>query len=87
MGKLLKKNPNCDMQRCLSSEGEVRRLPWSETSDGAYLVCQFCHRLIMSELRRENNDRHPDDMIETPAWESLPVYDVADCDGSMSPTQ
>lgn len=62
------KNPNCDKDKCLSENGEVRVLPIG--SDGNLILCRACfnHEIAWRHWRNRNNK-----MFETPNWEDCKV--------------
>ena len=66
------KNPNCDNDKCVRPNGEVRVLP---LGGGANLiVCEVCYDHEMRYRRGRNlYDAHKFDL---PMWDQLEVYRV-----------
>lgn len=66
-------NPNCDGSGP-HDKGEVRVLPLSE--DGNLILCLYCYNAEM-RYRRDANKTLPLDLkYDTPAWNTLEVYNV-----------
>ena len=71
------KNPNCDGDQCLYSEGEVRRLHIGG-GGGNFILCRACFNNEM-QFRQERNEELGDRACFTiPKWEDLPIYDPED---------
>lgn len=66
------KNNNCDNDKCVDPNSEVRLLPTG--GDGNMIVCQACYEHEMS-FRRQQNAGSTHKLYHTPKWEDLTIYD------------
>lgn len=75
MEKINRQNPNCNHNKCMSPNGEVRILPIiSGKSNAIYCITCFNHEM---KWRKERNRILPDyDQFPIPKWEDLEVYTV-----------
>lgn len=68
----MRKNWNCDGDKCLVSEGEIRVLPTG--GDSNLLLCRACYENEMRYRRERNLELNSAAQFALPAWDSLDVY-------------
>lgn len=67
--------PGCEGDRCTSSTGEVRKLPYGDPSVGANMIlCLACFKHEMN-FRRSPVCFHRPSGARLPYWEELKVYE------------
>jgi hypothetical protein len=66
------KNNNCDNDKCLHANGEVRVLPTG--GQGNAILCHACFNHELDFRRDRNRDLSHDCRFALPAWESLKPY-------------
>lgn len=65
------KNLNCDNDKCISPNAEVRKLPSGR--DGNMILCHECY-LNEIKYREEMNAKYGENRFYLPSWESLEIY-------------
>ena len=68
------KNWNCENDKCIDPNGEVRLLPTG--GDGNAILCYTCYLHEMEYRRSRNWELSADCKFKLPAWESLKVYKI-----------
>ncbi len=66
------KNPNCDNDKCLSSNGEVRVLP--SGGDSNLILCRSCFRHEINYRIQRNKELGKDCQFALATWNSLKIY-------------
>lgn len=69
---LTMKNPNCDNDKCVSANGQVRVLPVGGQSN--MILCRKCFDYEILYRRDRNRKLSKDCQFALPSWDDLKVY-------------
>lgn len=68
------KNPNCDNDKCLNCNGEVRVLPTGGSSNA--ILCKECFKYELRYRASRNIELSKACVFKLPNWEDLEVYNA-----------
>jgi hypothetical protein len=69
---LMRRNPNCDNDKCELSRGQVRVMP--SGGDSNLILCRACWEYELLFRRDQNKELAEDCQFDLPTWKGARVY-------------